>query len=73
MFFFFISFSESLLEQIIKQAQHILIRQRTIDAIDAMAKRVVDPVITAHWSNLSSATESIIKVHITATGYESVR
>jgi len=46
---------------------------RTMQVIDEMAREVLDPRISAHWSNVSSATESIVKVTISFYRYETCK
>lgn len=56
------STSETLLEQIVRQAQHVVLRLRTIFVLDTLAREFKDPLITSHWSTLSSPTCSSVKV-----------
>jgi mediator of RNA polymerase II transcription subunit 17 len=62
-----------MLEQIIKQARHFVVRQRTLKIIDKLAEEITDLQIASHWCNLSSAIESMVKVNITFNGYETVK
>lgn len=55
------------------QARHTEVRRKTIEMIDSMAVSITDPQIYAHWSNLSSAHQALVKVSITSNGYETVR
>lgn len=64
--------SETLLEQIIKQAQHFFMRARTEYVLDTMAKEVKDPLITSHWNTLNSPTRSCVKINISTHGYDAV-
>ncbi|CAG0914479.1 unnamed protein product, partial [Notodromas monacha] len=59
--------TESLLEQVIKQARHVVLRMSTMFVIDNLAKEVKDPFIVAHWNALNSPT-----VNITSCGYEAL-
>lgn len=68
-----LSQNETLLEKIIHQAKHIILRKKALGVIDKMAQTIPDPQITVHSSNISSATESLIKVNITSQNYETVR
>jgi len=61
---------ESLLEQIIRQAQHILLRQRVAFVLDTMARDLKDPLISCHWGTVSSPTKTSVKVCITSSGYD---
>ncbi|WAR18995.1 MED17-like protein [Mya arenaria] len=65
--------SETLLEQIIKQARHEVLRQRTMSVIDRLAGEIPDPQIMAHWSCLNSPLQSNVKIIITSNGYEGMR
>ena len=56
------SSSETLLEQIARQAQHVVLRLRTIFVLDTLAREFKDPLLTSHWSTLSSPTCSSVKV-----------
>ncbi|XP_017768104.1 PREDICTED: mediator of RNA polymerase II transcription subunit 17 [Nicrophorus vespilloides] len=64
--------SETLLEQIIKQAQHFFMRMRTEYVLDTIAKEVKDPLITSHWNTLNSPTQSCVKINISTHGYDAV-
>ncbi|XP_052272599.1 mediator of RNA polymerase II transcription subunit 17-like isoform X3 [Dreissena polymorpha] len=65
--------SETLLEQIIQQARHEVLKFRTMATIDRLAEEVRDPQIMAHWSCLNSPLQSNVKIIITSSGYEAVR
>ena len=54
--------SETLLEQIIKQAQHVVLRLRTAYVLDTMARDLKDPLISCHWGTISSPTRTSVKV-----------
>ena len=56
--------TETLLEQIVRQAQHVVLRLRTIFVLDTLAREFKDPLITSHWSTLSSPTCSSVKVEL---------
>lgn len=64
--------SESLLEQIIHQAQHVVLRLRTQFVIDSLARELKDPLIVAHWNSLNSPTHSCVKINIMTHGYETI-
>jgi len=66
------SSSETLLEQIVRQAQHVVLRLRTIYVLDTLAREFKDPLITSHWSTLSSPTCSSVKVSIVSAGYDTI-
>ncbi|KAL1506556.1 hypothetical protein ABEB36_005897 [Hypothenemus hampei] len=63
---------ETLLEQIVRQTQHFLMRMRTEYVLDTLAKEFKDPLITSHWSTHSSATRSCVKITILTHGYDAV-
>lgn len=62
--------TQTLLEQIIAQAQHIFMRKRTQYVLDTLARDVKDPQITSHWNAMSSPTMSCVKINIATHGYE---
>ena len=62
--------SQTLLEQIIAQAQHIFLRKRTQYVLDTLARDVKDPQITSHWNAMNSPTMSCVKINITSHGYD---
>ncbi|CAG0884150.1 unnamed protein product [Cyprideis torosa] len=64
--------SETLLEQIVKQAKHWVLRRQTLELIDSMAEEYTDPCITSHWNYHSSSTEDAVRVNLTSLGYESL-
>ncbi|CAG2161689.1 unnamed protein product [Oppiella nova] len=64
--------SDTILEQIIAQTQHDLLRLRTMFMIDTLASEIKDPIIVAHWLCLNSATKSSVKINIVSYGYESL-
>ncbi|CAG2117639.1 unnamed protein product, partial [Medioppia subpectinata] len=67
-----LSKSDTILEQIIAQTQHDLLRLRTMFMIDTLASEIKDPIIVAHWLCLNSATKSSVKINIVSYGYESL-
>nr|CAD7447768.1 unnamed protein product [Timema bartmani] len=64
--------SQTLLEQIIQQAQHFFMRLRTEYVLDTIAKEVKDPLIVSHWNALNSPTQSCVKINIMTHGYDTV-
>lgn len=64
--------TETLLEQIIKQAQHYFLRMRTEYVLDTIAKEVKDPLISSHWNTLNSPTQSCVKITISTHGYDAL-
>ena len=63
---------ETLLEQIVKQAQHFIMRMRTEYVLDTIAKEFKDPLISSHWNTLNSPTQSCVKINISTHGYDAV-
>ena len=57
---------ETFLEQIIAQAQHVVLRLRAMFVLDQVSQNLRDPLITFHWSTLSSPTRTSVKVCIEA-------
>ena len=70
--FFCNFFSDTLLEQIINQAQHVVLRLRTMYVIDSLAKEIKDPLIVSHWNTLTSPNQSTVKINIFSHGYETL-
>ncbi|KAJ8986054.1 hypothetical protein NQ317_003347 [Molorchus minor] len=64
--------TDTLLEQIVKQAQHFIMRMRTEYVLDTIAKEVKDPLISSHWNTLNSPTQSCVKINISTHGYDAV-
>lgn len=64
--------SQTLLEQIIAQAQHIFMRKRTQYVLDTLARDVKDPQIISHWNSMNSPTMSCVKINIITYGYDTV-
>ncbi|KAG5683576.1 hypothetical protein PVAND_012849 [Polypedilum vanderplanki] len=64
--------NQTLLEQIIAQAQHVFMRKRTQYVLDTLARDVKDPQITSHWNALNSPTLSWVKINITTHGYDTI-
>lgn len=64
--------SQTLLEQIIAQAQHIFMRKRTQYVLDTLARDVKDPQIISHWNAMNSPTMSCVKINIITYGYDTV-
>lgn len=64
--------NETILEQIIAQAQHIFMRKRTQYVLDTLARDVKDPQIVSHWNGLSKPTMSCVKINIVTHGYDTI-
>ena len=48
-------------------------RLRTMYVLDTMAASLKDPLITFHWSTLSSPTRTSVKVSIVTSGYDIIQ
>ncbi|CAH1791453.1 unnamed protein product, partial [Owenia fusiformis] len=68
-----LSDSKTILEQIINQAKHVILRNRATKLLDSVIKSIPDPTISAHWACLGTPTETSVKITITSPGYENVR
>jgi len=64
--------TETILEQITAQAQHMVLREQTMKTIDSLVLEVKDPLIVAHWLVLNTPTMSSVKLNIVSYGYESL-
>lgn len=64
--------SQTLLEQIIAQAQHIFMRKRTQYVLDTLARDVKDPQIISHWNAINSPIMSCVKINIITFGYDTL-
>ncbi|XP_037946657.1 mediator of RNA polymerase II transcription subunit 17 [Teleopsis dalmanni] len=64
--------SQTILEQIIAQAQHIFMRKRTQYVLDTLARDVKDPQIVSHWNAMNSPTLSCVKINIVTHGYDTI-
>ncbi|ALC46485.1 MED17 [Drosophila busckii] len=62
--------TQTILEQIIAQAQHIFMRKRTQYVLDTLARDVKDPQIVSHWNAMNSPTMSCVKINIVTHGYD---
>lgn len=62
--------TQTLLEQIIAQAQHTFMRKRTKYVLDTLARDAKDPQIISHWNAMNSPTMSCVKIHIMTHGYD---
>ncbi|CAL1533647.1 unnamed protein product [Lymnaea stagnalis] len=65
--------NESLLEQILKQTKHAVLRIRSMHVIDQLAISIQDPQICAHWNCLNNSLESSVRISITSYCYETIR
>ena len=62
--------TETMLERITAQAQHLVLREQTMKVIDDLALEISDPLIVAHWLTLNTPTMSSVKLNIVSYGYE---
>lgn len=58
------------LHKIVNQAQHLIMRQQTMEVIDTFATNIKDPLIISHWFCLNSPTTSIVRVDIVSRSNE---
>lgn len=58
------------LYKIVSQAQHLIMRQQTMEVIDTYATQIRDPLIISHWFCLNSPTTSIVRVDIVSKSNE---
>lgn len=65
-----ISRQESSLDKMVNQAQHLIMRQQTLEVIDSYAAQIKDPLIISHWFCLNSPTTSIVRVDIVSHNNE---
>ncbi|XP_008545586.1 mediator of RNA polymerase II transcription subunit 17 [Microplitis demolitor] len=64
--------NQTILDQIIKQTQHYIMRRRAAFVLDSIAKDVKDPIIVSHWNALSTPTLACVKINIWTDGYDTV-
>lgn len=64
--------SQTLLEQIIAQAQHTFMRERTQYVLNTLAKDVKDPQIVSHWNSMNSPTLTCVQIKIVTHGYDTL-
>ncbi|XP_055389392.1 mediator of RNA polymerase II transcription subunit 17 [Condylostylus longicornis] len=64
--------TQTILEQIIAQAQHIFMRKRTQYVLDTLARDVKDPQIVSHWNAMNNPTMSCVKINIVTHGYDTI-
>jgi mediator of RNA polymerase II transcription subunit 17 len=59
---------EGILEEIIRQSQHVVLRMRTSFVLDELARHVKDPLIVAHWASLNAVTHSCVRITLISSG-----
>lgn len=62
--------NETILEQVIQQGQHFMLRLRTMCLIDSLAIEIQDPLIVPNWNYLNSPTHTSVRVDLYSYGYE---
>ncbi|UXI18361.1 catalase [Sarcoptes scabiei] len=67
-----INHNETILEQVIQQAQHSMLRLRTMCLIDSLAIEIQDPLIIPNWNYLNSPIQTSVRVDLYSYGYESL-
>lgn len=67
---FEITRQELSLDKIVQQAQHLILRQQTMQVIDEFVARIKDPLIISHWFCLNSPTTSLVRVDIVSHNNE---
>ena len=63
----------NILDEIVRQTRHMVLRQRVLNVVDDLARTCSDPLISATCSCINTVDQSIIDVAITSQGYETVR
>jgi mediator of RNA polymerase II transcription subunit 17 len=61
---------EGILEEMIRQAQHVVLRLRTMYVLDTLAKEIKDPLVVAHWASLNAVTHSCVRLTLLSSGYD---
>lgn len=54
----------------IRQAQHVVLRLRTMYVLDSLAKDIKDPLIVTHWGSLNAVTHSCVRINLLSSGYD---
>ncbi|XP_027202411.2 mediator complex subunit 17 [Dermatophagoides pteronyssinus] len=62
--------NETILEQVIQQAQHSMLRLRTMCLIDSLAIEIQDPLIIPNWNYLNAPNQTSVRVDLYSYGYE---
>ncbi|CAL8111497.1 unnamed protein product [Orchesella dallaii] len=61
---------EGILEEIIKQSQHVILRLRAMYFLDTLAKEIKDPLLVAHWASINAVTHSCVRITLVSSGYD---
>lgn len=64
--------SETILEKITAQAQHMVLKEQTLKVIDDLTLELNDPLLIPHCIALNKATFCSIKLNILSYGYEAL-
>ncbi|XP_053200471.1 mediator of RNA polymerase II transcription subunit 17-like [Panonychus citri] len=64
--------NETMLEQILSQSQHYVLRGQVLKTIDDLTKEVKETIIVVHGLCLNSPTRSCIKLNLISRGYEAL-
>jgi len=59
---------DGMLEEIIRQSQHVVLRMRTQVVLDTLSKEIKDPLIISHWASLNAVTHSSVRVTLQSSG-----
>ncbi len=54
----------------IHQAQHVVLRLRTMYVLDTLAREIKDPLVVAHWASLNAVTHSCVRLNFLSSGYD---
>ncbi|XP_071962267.1 mediator of RNA polymerase II transcription subunit 17-like [Antedon mediterranea] len=64
---------ECILERIIKQAKHIVLRKRVAKVIDEFTKEHSDPTLIAHWGSFTQPLQSTVILDIVSQRYDQIQ
>ncbi|XP_033112199.1 mediator of RNA polymerase II transcription subunit 17-like [Anneissia japonica] len=64
---------ECILERIIKQAKHIVLRKRVAKVIDEFAREHSDPTLITHWGSSTQPLLSTVIINIVSQGYDQMQ
>ena len=68
--FYYFYCREMILEEMISQARHVVLRLRTMLVLDTLSREIKDPLIVAHWASLNSVTHSCVRLNFLSSGYD---
>lgn len=58
------------MEEIVHQAQHVVLRLRTMSVLDELAKEIKDPLVINHWASLNAVAHSCVRINLVSAGYD---